>query len=265
MSPGLLSARGRCAPVLGAVRLPGANSHFGSLGYFSFFALPNFLAVSFPSEYNLVDGPRGSVSLATARAQCVFGMGSLKIRNRPTSASYRMAANSHGQRWIRITTFKINDMRTISCLSLDSKQSCISYLFTMCFTSPTHGYSDNQLPLSRAQVPTSVLLALAEQALYKVVSYEAFYPGRLSSMRARAFLSAILVVLASNTLAFSADATEFSAFAVQPPILVNGSVCLLSFHVAGNPRTVSAKWMDHQLTFSLGPRGTWSRASWRSL
>lgn len=132
-----------------------------------------------------------------------------------------------------------------------------SHLLAMCYTSPTHGYGDNQPPSSHAQVPTSVLLALAEQALSKVVSYEAFYPGRLSSMRARAFLSVILVVLASNTLAFSADATEFSAFAVQPPILVNGSVCLLSFHVAGNPRTVSAKWMDHQLTFSLGPRGTW--------
>src|SRR5664279_975748 len=76
-------------------------------------------------------------------------------------------------------------------------------------------------------------------------------------MRVRALLSAILVVLALTVQASAAETTPFSAFSVQPQMLVNGSVCLLSVHVAGNPRTVSAKWMDHELTFSPGPRGTW--------
>ncbi len=49
----------------------------------------------------------------------------------------------------------------------------------------------------------------------------------------------------------------FSAFSVQPQVLVNGSVCLLTVHVAGNPPSVSAKWMGHELTFSPGPRGVW--------
>jgi Peptidase family M23 len=74
-------------------------------------------------------------------------------------------------------------------------------------------------------------------------------------MRVLLFLSAILVVLAST--AFAADETAFSAFSVQPQMLVNGSVCLLSVHVAGNPHSVTAKWIDHELTFSPGPRGTW--------
>ena len=55
-------------------------------------------------------------------------------------------------------------------------------------------------------------------------------------MRARLLLSAIVVVLASSVLTFAADATAFSAFSVQPQDLVNGSVCLLSVHVAGNPQ-----------------------------
>ena len=36
-------------------------------GYFSFFALLNFLAASFPSHYNWIDGARGWVSLVTPR------------------------------------------------------------------------------------------------------------------------------------------------------------------------------------------------------
>jgi hypothetical protein len=76
-------------------------------------------------------------------------------------------------------------------------------------------------------------------------------------MRFLSLVSAILVLLASSVLACAAESAPFSAFSVQPPDLVNGSVCLLSVHVAGNPHTVSAKWMDHQLTFSPGPRGTW--------
>ena len=36
-------------------------------GYFSFFALLNFLAASFPSHYNWIDGAKGKVSLVTPR------------------------------------------------------------------------------------------------------------------------------------------------------------------------------------------------------
>jgi murein DD-endopeptidase MepM/ murein hydrolase activator NlpD len=76
-------------------------------------------------------------------------------------------------------------------------------------------------------------------------------------MRVRSLLSAVLVVLASTGLASAAETIPFSAFSVQPQVLVNGSVCLLSVRVAGNPHTVSAKWMNRELTFSPGPRGTW--------
>ena len=36
-------------------------------GYFSFFALLNLLAASFPSHYNWIDGAKGKVSLVTPR------------------------------------------------------------------------------------------------------------------------------------------------------------------------------------------------------
>ena len=76
-------------------------------------------------------------------------------------------------------------------------------------------------------------------------------------MRLRFLLRAILFVLASSVLGFAAEPAGFSAFLVQPQILVNGSACLLSVRVAGNPRTVSATWMGHTLAFSPGPRGIW--------
>jgi hypothetical protein len=47
-------------------------------GYYSFLAPPNLLAVSFPSHYNLIDGAKGFVSLATP-ARCVLPPRSLKI------------------------------------------------------------------------------------------------------------------------------------------------------------------------------------------
>jgi murein DD-endopeptidase MepM/ murein hydrolase activator NlpD len=76
-------------------------------------------------------------------------------------------------------------------------------------------------------------------------------------MRLRYFLPAIIVLLASSVLGFAAEPAGFSAFLVQPQILVNGSVCLLSVHVAGKPRRVSATWLGHTLAFSPGPRGIW--------
>jgi murein DD-endopeptidase MepM/ murein hydrolase activator NlpD len=71
----------------------------------------------------------------------------------------------------------------------------------------------------------------------------------------RAF--AVLLLLTLATLARAAEPAPLAAFDVQPQLLVNGSVCLISVHVAGNPRTVSAKWLEHDLVFSPGPRGTW--------
>jgi murein DD-endopeptidase MepM/ murein hydrolase activator NlpD len=76
-------------------------------------------------------------------------------------------------------------------------------------------------------------------------------------MRLRYLLSAILFAWAASIMACASEPAPFSAFSVQPQVLVNGSVCLLAVHVAGNPRSVSARWMDHELTFSPGPRGAW--------
>lgn len=67
----------------------------------------------------------------------------------------------------------------------------------------------------------------------------------------------IFLLLNSFSLAYAAELAQISSVAVQPQVLVNGSVCLLTVHVAGNPRAVSAKWMDRDLMFTAGPRGTW--------
>ena len=68
---------------------------------------------------------------------------------------------------------------------------------------------------------------------------------------------AVLLLLIPLSLVYAAEPAQISSFTLQPQVLVNGSVCLLTVHVAGNPHAVSAKWMDHNLTFSAGPRGTW--------
>jgi len=68
---------------------------------------------------------------------------------------------------------------------------------------------------------------------------------------------AIFLLLVPISLVHAAELAQISSVAVQPKTLVNGSVCLLTAHVAGNPHTVTAKWMDRALTFTAGPRGTW--------
>ena len=67
----------------------------------------------------------------------------------------------------------------------------------------------------------------------------------------------IFLLLNSFSLAYAAELAQISSVTVQPQVLVNGAVCLLTVHVAGKPRTVSAKWLEHDLIFSPGPRGTW--------
>jgi murein DD-endopeptidase MepM/ murein hydrolase activator NlpD len=68
---------------------------------------------------------------------------------------------------------------------------------------------------------------------------------------------AILFLLGPISLVHAAELAQISSVAVQPKTLFNGSVCLLRAHLAGNPRTVTAKWIDRDLTFTAGPRGTW--------
>ncbi len=68
---------------------------------------------------------------------------------------------------------------------------------------------------------------------------------------------AILLLISSAVICRGAEPAPFTAFSVEPQLLVNGAVCLLTVHVAGKPRTVSAKWLEHDLIFSPGPRGTW--------
>jgi murein DD-endopeptidase MepM/ murein hydrolase activator NlpD len=68
---------------------------------------------------------------------------------------------------------------------------------------------------------------------------------------------AILLLVSSAVICRGAEPAPFAAFSVQPQLLVNGSAYLLTVHVAGNPRTVSAKWLEHDLVFSQGLRGTW--------
>jgi len=67
----------------------------------------------------------------------------------------------------------------------------------------------------------------------------------------------ILLLFGSAAISHAAEPAPFAGFTVQPQLLVNGSVCLLTVHVAGKPRTVSAKWLERDLIFSPGLHGTW--------
>jgi murein DD-endopeptidase MepM/ murein hydrolase activator NlpD len=71
----------------------------------------------------------------------------------------------------------------------------------------------------------------------------------------RAFI--ILLTVAAVTAAIAAEPAPFSSVAIQPQILVNGSVCLFSVDVSGAPQKVTAKWLGHDLAFSSGAGGTW--------
>jgi murein DD-endopeptidase MepM/ murein hydrolase activator NlpD len=68
---------------------------------------------------------------------------------------------------------------------------------------------------------------------------------------------AMLVLLAATTAAAAAEPTAFSAITWQPQVLVNGSVCLFTVAAKGSPRSVTGKWIGHDLTFSPGSPGTW--------
>src|SRR5271169_2702910 len=76
-------------------------------------------------------------------------------------------------------------------------------------------------------------------------------------MRLDLYRFAILVLLAATTAA-AAEPAAFSAITWQPQVLVNGSACFFTVAVKGAPRSVTGKWMGHDLTFSPGSPGTWS-------
>lgn len=67
----------------------------------------------------------------------------------------------------------------------------------------------------------------------------------------------IFLLANSLSLVYAAEPAQISSVTVQPQVLVNGSVCLLTVHVDGNPRTVSGTWLERDLTFAAGSRGTW--------
>jgi hypothetical protein len=67
----------------------------------------------------------------------------------------------------------------------------------------------------------------------------------------------LIFALSANLVAHSAESAPFSLFSVQPQILVNGSVCLFTVHVAGHPQSVTAKWLGHDVPFSRGSGDTW--------
>jgi len=68
---------------------------------------------------------------------------------------------------------------------------------------------------------------------------------------------AILLLFAAALSAHAADSASFSAFAWQPKLLVNGSVCLFSVQINGAPEKVTARWIGHDIAFSRGTGHSW--------
>jgi murein DD-endopeptidase MepM/ murein hydrolase activator NlpD len=72
----------------------------------------------------------------------------------------------------------------------------------------------------------------------------------------RLYLGFVLALLTALTVNASEPAS-FSGFSVQPQVLVNGSVCLFTVHLAGSAKSVTAKWLGHDVSFSQGPGDIW--------
>ena len=70
--------------------------------------------------------------------------------------------------------------------------------------------------------------------------------------------SPILFLILVLCLASQASETAaFTSFTTEPRSLVNGSVCLLTVHVTGNPTAVTGTWQGHELTFTRGSGAAW--------
>src|SRR3974390_2572444 len=67
----------------------------------------------------------------------------------------------------------------------------------------------------------------------------------------------IAFLFLSSAFASAAERTAASTVAVQPQILVNGSACLFTVQLVGQPEKVTAKWLGHDVTFSPGAAGKW--------
>jgi murein DD-endopeptidase MepM/ murein hydrolase activator NlpD len=69
----------------------------------------------------------------------------------------------------------------------------------------------------------------------------------------------VIVVFACASVFTSAGAgsAAFSKVAWQPPLLVNGTVCLFTVQVSGAPQKVTAKWLGRDLAFSSGSSAAW--------
>lgn len=69
--------------------------------------------------------------------------------------------------------------------------------------------------------------------------------------------SFIIPLLALSATAFATDSMAAADISVQPAHLVNGSACLFALHLKEAPEKVTAKWLDHDVTFSRAADGTW--------
>lgn len=71
--------------------------------------------------------------------------------------------------------------------------------------------------------------------------------------------SAIFIVLLLTVwlTAFAAESVATADVSVQPQYLVNGSACLFAVHLKDAPDKVTAKWLDHDVTFSRGADNIW--------
>ncbi len=68
-------------------------------------------------------------------------------------------------------------------------------------------------------------------------------------------LAAIIFLLTVHL--FGAEPANIIKVSLQPDVLVNGTVCLFTVEVAGEPQRVTGKWMGHELTFSSSTGSTW--------
>ena len=67
----------------------------------------------------------------------------------------------------------------------------------------------------------------------------------------------VAFLLLSGGFTLAAERTASPTLAIQPQILVNGSACLFTLQLNGQPEKVTAKWLGNDLTFSPGARGKW--------
>lgn len=67
----------------------------------------------------------------------------------------------------------------------------------------------------------------------------------------------LFLILVLCLAAQASETAAFTSFTTEPRSLVNGSVCLLTVHVTGNPTAVAGTWQGHELTFTRGSGAAW--------